>query len=99
MVDANSFSSLLGLGRSSAKGATFKSFQKLKKSKILCEERNNYFVELPCPQKPNREQSRETAARSPVGRDLEGTMVKVLIAGDVKGSVPQLLAKVAQYHK
>ena len=27
------------------------------------------------------------------------TMVKVLVAGDVKGSVTQLLAKVAQYHK
>ena len=28
-----------------------------------------------------------------------GKMVKVLVAGDVKGSVTQLLAKVAQYHK
>ncbi|CAM9986063.1 unnamed protein product, partial [Ectocarpus sp. 4 AP-2014] len=27
------------------------------------------------------------------------TMVKVLVAGDVKGSVTQLLAKVAQYNK
>ncbi|CAN0084144.1 unnamed protein product, partial [Discosporangium mesarthrocarpum] len=26
-------------------------------------------------------------------------MVKVLVAGDVKGNVPELLAKVEQYHK
>lgn len=26
-------------------------------------------------------------------------MVKILVAGDVKGSLAQLLAKVAQYHK
>ena len=32
-------------------------------------------------------------------RGLKGAMVKVLIAGDVKGSVPQLLARVAQHHK
>ena len=42
---------------------------------------------------------RGTAARSTAERELGGTMVKVLIAGDVKGSVSQLLAKVAQYHK
>lgn len=26
-------------------------------------------------------------------------MVKLLVAGDVKGCIPELLAKVAQYHK
>lgn len=46
-----------------------------------------------------QETAQETAAAACVENHISCTMVKVLLAGDVKGSVSQLLAKVAQYHK
>lgn len=48
---------------------------------------------------PAKQRGEKALAVLVAERGLKDTMVKVLIAGDVKGSVPQLLAKVAQYHK
>lgn len=59
----------------------------------------NIYCGTPSPEKQREIKKGEKLAVLDAQTGLKGTMVKVLIAGDVKGSVPQLLARVAQHHK